>query len=56
VSNGRLCAPSWVRRDRSRGHFSEGPIAFINQRRNPPLPNDVKIAYQNYDWSLNEVK
>ena len=21
-----------------------GPIAFLNQRRNPPLPNDVKIA------------
>jgi hypothetical protein len=33
-----------------------GPIAFINQRRNPPLPNDTKITYQDYDWSLNEVK
>lgn len=33
-----------------------GPIAFINQRRDPPLPSDVKITYQNYDWSLNEVK
>jgi hypothetical protein len=33
-----------------------GPIAFINQRRNPPLPNDAKITYQAYDWSLNEVK
>jgi hypothetical protein len=33
-----------------------GPIAFINKRRNPPLPNDVKITYQSYDWSLNEVK
>ena len=33
-----------------------GPIAFINQRRSLPLPNDVKITYQNYDWSLNEVK
>jgi hypothetical protein len=33
-----------------------GPVAFINKRRNPPLPNDVKITYQSYDWSLNEVK
>lgn len=33
-----------------------GPVAFINQRRNPPLPNDVKITYQDYDWSLNEAK
>ncbi|MEO8439791.1 MAG: DUF547 domain-containing protein [Spartobacteria bacterium] len=33
-----------------------GPIAFINQRRQPPLPNDVKITYQDYDWSLNEAK
>jgi hypothetical protein len=31
-------------------------MAFINQRRKPPLPNDVKIVYQDYDWSLNEVK
>jgi len=34
----------------------DGPMAFINQRRKPPLPNDVKIVYQDYDWSLNEVK
>jgi hypothetical protein len=33
-----------------------GPVAFINQRRNPPLPNDTKITYQDYDWSLNEAK
>lgn len=33
-----------------------GPLAFINKRRQEPLPNDVKITYQNYDWSLNEVK
>ncbi len=33
-----------------------GPVAFINQRRKPPLPNDTKITYQNYDWSLNSVK
>ncbi|MGI8957725.1 MAG: DUF547 domain-containing protein [Chthoniobacterales bacterium] len=33
-----------------------GPVAFINKRRNPPLPNDTKITYQDYDWSLNEAK
>lgn len=33
-----------------------GPIAFINKRRNPPLPNDTKITYQEYNWSLNEAK
>lgn len=33
-----------------------GPIAFINKRRAAPLPNGVKISYQEYDWSLNEAK
>jgi hypothetical protein len=33
-----------------------GPIAFINKRHMPPLPNDTKITYQEYDWSLNEAK
>ena len=33
-----------------------GPLAFINKRRSDPLPNDVKITYQDYDWSLNEAK
>jgi len=33
-----------------------GPVQFINKRRVTPLPADVKIAYQNYDWSLNEAK
>ncbi len=33
-----------------------GPVAFINKRRHPSLPNDVKITYQDYDWSLNEAK
>jgi hypothetical protein len=33
-----------------------GVITFINKRRSPPLPNDVKISYQEYDWALNEVK
>jgi hypothetical protein len=34
----------------------DGVIAFINKRRSTPLPNDVKIKYQDYDWGLNEVK
>ena len=33
-----------------------GPMAFINKRHNPPLPNETKITYQDYDWSLNETK
>jgi hypothetical protein len=33
-----------------------GPVAFINKRHNPPLPNDTRIEYQKYDWSLNEAK
>lgn len=33
-----------------------GPVQFINKRRGTPLPADVKISYQNYDWSLNEAK
>ena len=40
-----------------KGDFGEaGPIGFINQRRSTPLPNDVKIQYQAYDWSLNEAR
>ena len=33
-----------------------GVVAFINKRRSAPLPTDVKITYQDYDWSLNEAK
>ncbi len=33
-----------------------GVLAFINQRRAQPLPDDVKITYQDYNWSLNEAK
>ena len=33
-----------------------GPMTFINQRHEPALPNDVKITYQEYNWSLNEAK
>jgi Protein of unknown function, DUF547 len=33
-----------------------GVMAFINQRRRSPLPNDTKVSYQDYDWSLNEAR
>ena len=33
-----------------------GPVEFINKRRSKPLPADVKISYQKYDWSLNEAR
>lgn len=33
-----------------------GALAFINKRRSTPIPADVKISYQEYDWGLNEVK
>ncbi len=33
-----------------------GSVAFVNKRHNPPLPNDTKITYQDYDWSLNEAR
>jgi hypothetical protein len=33
-----------------------GPVAFINKRRSSPIPADVKISYQDYDWGLNEAK
>ena len=33
-----------------------GPLAFINKRRATAIPNDAKISYQDYDWSLNEAK
>ena len=33
-----------------------GALSFINKRRTSPLPNDTKISYQDYDWSLNEAK
>ena len=40
-----------------KGDFTEGgPIAFINKRRSSPLPADVKISYQEYNWSLNEAR
>jgi hypothetical protein len=42
----------WYKDDFKEG----GPLGFINKRRAKPLPNDVKISYQEYNWGLNEVK
>jgi len=33
-----------------------GVLTFINKRRDVPLSDDVKISYQDYNWSLNETK
>jgi Protein of unknown function, DUF547 len=33
-----------------------GLVAFINRYRDPKMPTDAKIAYQEYDWSLNDSK
>jgi Protein of unknown function, DUF547 len=33
-----------------------GPIAFINKYRTQPLPPEVKVEFQDYDWSLNEAR
>ncbi len=41
----------WYKND-----FPGGALAFINKHRSKPLPNDAKISYQKYDWSLNEAK
>lgn len=44
---------NWYRDDFKAGG---GVMAFINGRRRPPLPNDTKVTYQDYDWSLNEAR
>ena len=33
-----------------------GAVAFINKRRSPPLPDGIKISYQDYDWGLNDAR
>ena len=33
-----------------------GAVAFINKRRNPPLPDGIKVTYQDYDWALNDAR
>jgi hypothetical protein len=41
----------WYRED-----FPEGVIPFINRYRREKIPADARIAYDSYDWSLNEAK
>lgn len=33
-----------------------GAVGFVNKRRTPPLPDGVKITYQDYDWALNDAR
>lgn len=33
-----------------------GAVAFINKRRQAPIPADAPISYQEYNWALNEAK
>ena len=35
---------------------SGGAVGFINKRRSTPLPDGIKISYQDYDWALNDAK
>jgi hypothetical protein len=35
---------------------SGGIVAFINKYRKEPIPPDAKISFQDYNWSLNEVR
>ena len=37
------------------GGAGAGVLAFINKYRKPPLPADVKVSVQDYNWSLNAV-
>lgn len=43
----------WYKNDFAAGG---GAVAFINKRRSTPLPEGVKVAYQEYDWALNDAK
>lgn len=31
-------------------------IAYINQYRNEPIPEDFKVRYYEYDWALNDYR
>lgn len=33
-----------------------GVLAYINQYRTSPFPEDTKVSYQKYHWTLNESK
>ena len=35
---------------------SGGALGFINKRRDPALPADIKISYQDYNWALNDAR
>ena len=43
----------WYKNDFAAGG---GAVAFVNKRRTPPLPDDIKVTYQDYDWSLNDAR
>ena len=32
-----------------------GVLKYINKHRGTPLPDGVKVSFQNYDWRLNEA-
>lgn len=43
----------WYKQDFAAGG---GAVGFVNKRRSTPLPDGIKVAYQDYDWALNEAK
>ena len=36
--------------------FDKGTLSYINRYRREELSTDVKLTFQDYDWSLNESK
>jgi hypothetical protein len=30
-----------------------GPVAFLNGYRQPPIPTNARVSFQEYDWALN---
>ena len=45
---------SWYRQDF--GKSDKDLILFINKYRTVPLPENAKLNYYSYDWTLNELK
>jgi hypothetical protein len=43
----------WYKQDFEAGG---GAVAFVNKRRSKPLPDGIKVSYQDYDWALNDAK
>ncbi len=43
----------WYKQDFAAGG---GAVGFVNKRRSTPLPDGIKVTYQEYDWALNEAK